>query len=40
VIQVPVAPGDEVAADLGELGQVNVKGRLRNSRKSSLNRCG
>jgi 2-keto-4-pentenoate hydratase len=25
LIQVPVAPGDEVAADLGELGQVNVK---------------
>jgi 2-keto-4-pentenoate hydratase len=25
LVQVPVAPGDEVAADLGELGQVNVK---------------
>jgi 2-keto-4-pentenoate hydratase len=25
VVHVPVAPGDNVAADLGELGQVNVK---------------
>jgi 2-keto-4-pentenoate hydratase len=25
LVQVPVAPGDEVAADLGELGQVDVK---------------
>jgi 2-keto-4-pentenoate hydratase len=25
LVQVPVAPGDEVAADLGEVGQVDVK---------------